>query len=450
MIGPTIGVTAFFGLLVLILRPSIAMGFVVMSMMVWPEFLRIPVGLAAMSAPRIVAIILILRLLFMGRHKMVNLFWVDKLVIISWVWIILATLLLDSDASHVYQMIGRFFDTVLMYFIARFTFTSSEDVKGFVVPLSITVLFMAYVGVQESITAKSIYQFFDSYRIGEYELSDDDKFRYGFMRAMASTSVSIYFGMAMMVLAGFSWSVRGYARNGFIARIIFFAGVVGTLSSMSSGPWLGVIILIFFNLFEMRPGFIKPSLGFVLFLSLLVELASNRHFYNLIDYVALNPATAWYRTRLLEVAFDNLNEFWLVGVGSDMPHHWGAQLDGRVFIDVVNHFLMIGLYGGLPAMFMYIATHVGALKRASRAWRGSTDPKRRHLLFGLCTTLLALDFSSMSVGLFGPVLLLSYILLGMLVSTAVAWEDTAEDAEESERKTIDPYELEQSESFGRE
>lgn len=436
MIGLTLGVAAFFGLLALILRPSTALGIVVMSMMVWPEFLRIPVGPAAMSAPRLVALALILRLLFMGRHKMVGLFWVDKLIIVMWIWNPVAAIIMGAETSHIYEMIGRGFDTVFMYFVARFTFTSASDVKGFFLPLSLTILFMAYAGAQEALTSNSLYQAFASYttevHTGEY--------RYGLLRARASTSISIYFGMAMMLLLGFSWSVRGYVNSGFTARFILFVAFIGTLSSMSSGPWLGCIILIIFNLYAGRPSLIKPSLRLVLIAAILLEVASNRHFYNLIDYVALNEATAWYRTRLMEVAFSNLDEFWLAGVGSDWPHHWGAQLDTRVTIDVVNHFLIVGLYGGLPAMYMYIATHVGAVRRGIRAWHDTNDPSRRKLIFGLAAAVLALDLSSMSVGLYGPPLLLSNILLGMLVSVSVAWKVEEEFVGPLRPAAIEPYE----------
>ena len=236
------------------------------------------------------------------------------------------------------------------------------------------------------------------------------------LRAKASTSVHIYFGMFMMMIAGMLWSLRNYVDNNFRYKIVLLSSFLAALTSMSSGPWLACALIIIFALLEKRTKYIKPILISLVVFAIFLELSSNRHFYNLIDYLALSSSTAWYRTRLLEVAVNNINEYWLFGVGSNMPHHWALQLDGRLHIDIVNHFLMIGLYGGLPAMFMYIAIHVKTFKRAIFVRRKFANEKQKSLLFGMLATILALDISSMSVSLFGPPLLLSYILIGVTVA----------------------------------
>jgi hypothetical protein len=45
------------------------------------------------------------------------------------------------------------------------------------------------------------------------------------------------------------------------------------------------------------------------------------------------------------------------------------------------------------------------------------------MVFGLSATIIALDLSGLSVGLFGPALLLSHIILGCMVSAATDWTD---------------------------
>jgi hypothetical protein len=79
--------------------------------------------------------------------------------------------------------------------------------------------------------------------------------------------------------------------------------------------------------------------------------------------------------------------------------------------------------GGIPAFLMYIFSHVNAVRYAAKARKKSKDPYRRKFIFFLISALIALDVSSMSVGLFGPPLLLTNILLGMLVSAGVAWRE---------------------------
>lgn len=425
MIGQTLAVTLFFGLLALSRRQGGgALGVVIMSMMLWPEYLRVPMGLAEMSAPRIVALLLILKSIMKGDSRTINFQRIDFFVFAIWGWTVIATILANADSSQVSQMIGRGLDTALMYFLARALTRTPEDVRKLFAGLAVVAVVMGSVGIIESVTSRSPYSAMVDYRVWHW-IDKDDEYRLGFLRAKASTSTHIYFGMAMMVILGMLWACRGLVKSRWLFSLATAAAFMGGLSSMSSGPWMGCVLVIVLNGFANRISWIRPSIKAIVILAVGLEVLSNRHFYNLIDYLALDPHTAWYRTRLLEVAFSQWQDFWIVGVGSTWPHHWAELLDGRAHIDVVNHFLIVALYGGFPATIMYISTHVIGIRLAANAWRNTTDDGLRKWLFALSATLIALDFSSMSVGLFGPVLLLSHVLLGMLVSSSVAWRGIA-------------------------
>lgn len=422
MIGITLAVAIIFVVMSLSRRePGAALGILIISMLVWPESLRVPFGIVQMSAPRLVAIFLLFKFISRGRHRKINFGKVDKLIIWIWAWTIMATIFAGAETTQVTQMIGRGLDTVLMYFVARMAILGSKDIKSFYWGLGVTALVMCAAGAYEAITWSSPYHRFNN---GASRVHGFEEIRYGFLRAQASTAVSIYFGMAMMLVTGFIWAVRGYIKKSIISKGILIAVVIATLSSMSSGPWIALFTLIAMNLYYAKPSFIKPSLYMILIMSIAMEIASNRHFYNLIDYIALNSATAWYRTRLMEVAVSRWQDYWLVGVGSGWPHHWAGLLDGRLYIDVVNNFIIIALYGGLPALFMYVAAHIIAVKRTMYAFNESKDLARKKLLFGLSAALIALDLSSLSVGLYGPALLLSYILMGMIMSVSTAWNES--------------------------
>jgi len=138
----------------------------------------------------------------------------------------------------------------------------------------------------------------------------------------------------------------------------------------------------------------------------------------LIDYFAIDSHTAWYRTRLLEIAVSHIGDYWLFGVGDAWPHHWAKLLDGREFIDVVNHFVIVTLYGGLFALFLYIYSHIATFRKANKFSLTVENDCQSKMIFGLLCGLLAVDFSSFSVGLFSSVLILSNILLGILVSVS--------------------------------
>ena len=416
MIIETLTIAIIFASIALTRRQAgAALGILIISMMLWPEFLRVPLGLLQMSAPRLVAIILLIRFISKGRHRQINFGKADVLVIAIWLWTIFATILADAEFYQVSQMIGRGLDTVLMYFVARMAFINSDDIKSIFWGLGLTAIFMSVAGVYEAVTWSSPYHQFSG---GASRIDGYSEIRYGLLRAQASTLGSIYFGMAMMIITGLIWSLRDNIKRKLIFRVIISASVIAALSSMSSGPWIALFTLLIINLYSRKTSLIRPTLFALLFIAIALELASNRHFYNLIDYLALDSQTAWYRARLLEIAVTQWQDYWIIGVGSNWPHHWAALLDGRRYIDVVNNFIIIALYGGLPALIMYISVHVIAIRKAIASFKNNFSTSHRNFLFGLMATLIALDISSMSVGLYGPALLLSHILLGILVSTS--------------------------------
>lgn len=416
MITQTIILALAFGLLALSRRASgAAIGVLVASMLIWPEFLRIPLGLFEASVPRLVALMLVARAIVQGSHRNVSGCNVDRIVLAIWAWTVLASIFAGSPFSHVSQMIGRGFDTVLMYFVIRFYITSAENLKELARWLILVAVVMGVLGVIETTTTRSPYSGMDAFRAWSW-ISKEDQFRSGFLRAKGSTSIHIYFGMAMMLVTGMLLSInKGLLQQRFGSWGILL-GFLGALSSMSSGPWLACAIMLTFGLYQYRPDLIRPSLVLILLMSIFMEILSNRHFYNLIDYLALDPHTAWYRTRLMEVAATHVSEFWIVGVGAQWPHHWGAILDGRDHIDVVNNFLIVALYGGLPAMVLFLASHAFAISRVTALWRSRKGGDLRRVAFSLAVVLVALDLSSLSVGLFGPPLLLSNMLLGLIVA----------------------------------
>jgi hypothetical protein len=275
----------------------------------------------------------------------------------------------------------------------------------------------------EATTANSPYMSFHIHRDWEKVARDisETEFRLGFFRAPVSTSNPIYFGMSMMLITGLLFSMRGYAKSVMINPGAIIAALFGALVSFSSGPWIACVVLLVLNAFINRVDLIKPALFALLIVAIFLEVASNRHFYHLIDYLALNSHNAWYRTKLLEVAVSQWQEFWLFGVGGHTPNHWAAMIDGRKNIDLVNHHLILALYGGVPGLIMYIASHVIAIREAVRSWGLIRDQRYQKMIFGFAATLVALDIATMSVGLFGPALLLSYILLGFLISVTGAW-----------------------------
>ena len=385
-------------------------GILMFSALAWPESLRVPIGPIQMSAPRFIALLLLIKYAVNKDYSLPKFKKVDYFVLMIWIWTVFASIVNGSEFSHITQMIGRGLDTILMYYVARTAISNDDKITDTFFWFTLTAVLMAVMGAYESIKWTSPYYSL----IGGYDrVYGYNEIRFGFLRASVSTGVSIYFGMSMLIITGIIWSLRGYMKSNFIYLVTFTASTIATLTSLSSGPWLGLFMFGFLLIYYKHTNLLKPTLFLLLFLAIILELSSNRHFYNLIDYLAIDKRTAWYRTRLLEVAFSQWKDYWLFGYAT-MPNYWAQMLDGRRHIDVVNNFIVIAIYGGFPAMIMYIYTHAIAIKNIKNAFAVGDTSKRR-LVFGLGITLVTLDISSMSVGLYSSVLILSYLLLGMII-----------------------------------
>jgi len=401
-------------LLIAISRKSLisAFGVLIFSIFIWPEFLRFPVGPIQMSVPRLLAIAILIKAFTVKTEGKVSLNIVDFFVFVGWFWTVIANIIVEAEFYQLSQMIGRFFDTVLIYYVAKIVFQKESNYKNLYFWLALTAISMAIAGIYEAVTWSSPYHVFNS---GEARISGYSEIRYGFLRASASTQQSIYFGLAMVFIVGFIWGYKSIIVSSTLTRFVFISSNVACLTSLSSGPWLGLLVFWSITVFYYYPRLIKPALILLLLLIISIELLSNRHFYNLIDYFAIDKRTAWYRTRLLEVAVEHLHEYALFGYGSYKPHHWTAMIDDRDHIDIVNHYILIVTYGGLFALFTYIASHYYAIKYAIKFLMLGPATNLKRLVFSCVAIIISLDFSSMSVGLFGPPLILSHIVLGMVV-----------------------------------
>jgi hypothetical protein len=397
-----------------------AVGILVLSTLVWPEYLRFPMGGVQMSAPRLVALILFFKYRKKDRKKTDKFNPIDKLIVVEFFWDIFANVMAGADDARIKWLIGRSLDTLVVYFAVRYSIRDKSDLKNMIVPLLLCGIILGAAGIYEAVTYHSPYQALVKYNTWMW-YQKDLEYRAGFLRAQASTSHPIYFGMSLFILSGILLSLRGIAKQSpdiQNKKLLWIAGlcssIVGAFSALSSGPILSTVLLLVFNAVYFKTSIIKPALKLVFALMLGMELLSNRHFYHLIEYLTLDKTTDYYRTLLLEVAVNQVLEYWLFGLGGVAPVHWGMLVDGRNHVDIVNNYVIIATLGGVGSFFMFLRIQILCFKRATAFWR--TDEYLKIFGFGLACLILSFMLGTLSVGVFGPVLIFSYIVYGLLAS----------------------------------
>ena len=149
-------------------------------------------------------------------------------------------------------------------------------------------------------------------------------------------------------------------------------------------------------------------------LGVFAEVLSDRRFYYLIDYLNFSGGTSYYRNRLMEVAVTYLPEYWTFGYGSEHPHHWGAQVDGRIIVDIVNHYIFLAVKGGIVPAIGYLVVQCLGLRESWVTWKLAGKRVRR-MAFIQSGGLLGVMMGSLAVSLFAPAVGLVYMLMAVMV-----------------------------------
>jgi len=153
-----------------------------------------------------------------------------------------------------------------------------------------------------------------------------------------------------------------------------------------------------------------------------VEIISNRHFYDVLGGYTLVPGSAWYRSKLLDVALfeGGMSGHWITGYGFRDPN-WGAKIDGRGLSDVVNHYLVILCRYGLVGLVPFLAIIVAAIRRLVWVFAHNKFEPDRWLIWCLSGAMFGILGAMNTVMLFGAPRTIFYIMVGLcsLVPTIV-------------------------------
>jgi len=409
--------------LVIGLRPIYGLIIYIAAFAYYPTYLSVPVGTIDFTLIRIVILAIYLKL-FLGTRLPRNfrLILLDKLLIVYFVAQIVAGFMTGSPTkAFLENRAGAVFDMVLPYFVVRMIVTKKEDylllLKGILViaaPISLIGLYQCLTGHNPAGFMKQYAAWGSQRYVPEYRL--------GFYRADVTFSISIMFGLFFAMLGPICAGVLGYVKkNKWIYRVGLGLMVVGVFSSMSAGPWLAVGFAVPFVAFFRYRKYWKVGIATVVVLCALVEIISNRHFYEVIDRFTFSGSTAWYRARLIHVGLfeGGMSGHWLAGYGDltqaagQASTEWAAKIDRRQRVDMVNHYLVILFRYGLIALVPFLGMLLAAIRSLIQAAKLSLSDLDNWLIWCLGAALFGTLGAMASTMLFGPPINIFYIMLGL-------------------------------------
>jgi len=407
--------------LVIALRPQYALAAYIAGLLWYPGYLAVSVGTIDILVGRFVVAVLLLRCLSDDRIRS-KFTWcrLDTFVALGMiVFFIPYFITSDQPLSLTIENRGGFLmDTWCAYLAARLIVTSRARLISVVKCIGVVLVPLAMLGVIESVIGWRpffpLYRFSPWFREGAGGFASEERF--GFARAVGPFSHAILFGGGFAMFLPLIYYLR-YEKGSWhsLAYVLSAAALIGALSSMSSGPWVMVIAVVFCLIMERYKKWIKPMFMFFIFSSIFIGIASNRPFYHVMASWA-NPlgGAGWHRAKLIDLAIENFHEWWEVGYGMEDPG-WGPEL-GMGFTDVTNEFILAGVRYGILGVIALCLILVVAFRGLISTYRRLKHPAMKSLCWAFGGLLFSTVVCWMSVSFFGQLMPLFYCCLGMIGS----------------------------------
>jgi hypothetical protein len=364
----------------------------------------VEIGPANFTAVRILVAVGVLRILLRGERPAGGLDGVDRLVLL---W---ALLLLGSSAFHrpgtwIFRA-GLVWSDLGSYILLRVFIRDAADVRRIFRFVCVALVPVAILMLLEKV-------YMDNFFAALGRITDVAT-RAGHVRArgpfahpiLAGTVGATCFGMAVAL-----WRRdRRYALSGLAAA----AGMV--YAATSTGPVLmATFIVAALCLWKLR-GHVRQIRWLAVVGILALDLVMHDPVYFIIDRIDIaGGSQGWFRARLIQSAFEHLDEWWLVG--TDYTRHWMATgiTANEASTDITNHVLQMGVYGGLGLMITFVLILVLSFRNAGRAARSrALGRDARFAAWALGSILFGHVMNLLSITLFDQSIVFFYLVLACI------------------------------------
>jgi hypothetical protein len=346
----------------------------------------VEIGGFTIYAFRILALVLFARVA-LRKELPSRLTSIDRYLLVAYLYLVIVFLLRARPNEGQAYQIGVAVDAFLWYFSFRSLLRNADDLRWMLGKLCIVLLPYAALVTMESLSAKNPFA-----AVGAADLarSGDMWFRGGRMRALGTFGNPSLLGT---VAATFFALYLALWISG-IGRLIGILGAAVCLAivwaSNSGGP-LGCVgfALLGWATWPLRRSMRGVRISMLVSLIVIALSMNAPIWYLLAKLSAVTGGDGFHRAALLDVAFQNLDKWWLAGMPAADTARWLPYTNTTTgAVDMTNNFLVFGVASGLGAMALLIALIVQSFKLVGRALASA---RSRHLA----------DAKSMELALWG-------------------------------------------------
>jgi uncharacterized membrane protein YwzB len=351
------------------------------------------IGPLSFPAIRILIVVGCLRVVMNGERLAGRLNTLDTLMILWGIWLICSSIF--HDGSVLTTRLGEVFTYLGVYFLFRVSLQEVSDLRHLFKGTCALLVPLAVLMLLEKLMAKNYCSLIFGGSGAAYLRGGNVRAVGPFGHAITAGTV----GAVCLPMALYFWrQERKLALLGLAAT-----GTV-VLASYSSGPYMTALtVLCAMTLWRMRD-YLRVIRWLALFLVLALQILMNDPVYFLIARIDLaGGSTSWYRARLIQSALEHWDEWWLAG--TDFTRHWMHVGIGDKHADITNHYVQMGVWGGLPLMLLFMATLFAAFAAIGKALHlkqnGSVEQRflfwtLGSILFGHATTFFSISYFDQS------------------------------------------------------
>ena len=356
-----------------------------------PRSQELELGTLHFGVVRLVVLAGLLRVIVKREHIVGSLHVLDRLMIVWGIWYV-GSSVFHTDNSKLTRF-GEIYTDLGIYFLARVFLRDHTDIVRLFKIVGWLMVPVALFMLEERMTGHNLF----STLFGE---SQGTEYRYGHYRAHGPFAIAITAGTVGAVCLPMALYFWHGERKVALAGLFGAGGIV--YASGASGPVMTAIsVLGALTLWKIRDR-LRAIRWLVLFILIALDLVMNDPVYFLLGRIDITGgSTGYYRAALIQAAIQHFNEWWLIG--TDYTKDWllGGGVENPNHTDLTNHYIAMGVAGGLLLMLLFMGVLYSAFVLIGRVLKldrvsGGGDPYLvwilGSILFGHAATFISVSY----------------------------------------------------------
>jgi hypothetical protein len=374
-----------------------------------PRSQELELGPLHFGVARLAVLAGLLRMVVKREQIVGSLHVLDRLMIAWGIWYV-GSSAFHTDNSTITR-IGEIYTDLGIYFLCRVFLRDHTDIVRLFKVVCWLLLPVAVLMLAERMTGNNPFSmFFGNWLWGT-------EYRNGHYRAHGPFAIAISAGTVGAICLPMALYLGRQDRKVALLGMFGAGGVV--YASGASGPVMTAFsVLVALALWKIRDQ-LRAIRWLVVFVLIALDLVMSDPVYFLLGRIDITGgSTGYYRAALIQAAIKHFNEWWLIG--TDYTKHWllgGGGVASPNHTDLTNHYIAMGVMGGMPLMLLFMGVIYAAFNLIGRVLKldrasGGGDPYLAwilgSILFGHATTFLSVSYFDVANSVY------FYLLLGTI------------------------------------